>query len=66
MINPANAALEGGDVRDDRPLLVILFGDQFCSCDDAETLGMSATGPGALAQMQRTNPARWAAIKENS
>jgi hypothetical protein len=39
---------EGDDVPDDRPIRVILFGGQFVSTDDSETIGMSATGPDAL------------------
>jgi len=36
----------GEDIE--RPIRVILFGGQFVSTDDAETLGLSASGPDAL------------------
>ena len=48
---------EGADVSsqermpDDRPIRVILFGGQFVSTDDSETVGMSASGPDALATL---------------
>ena len=32
----------------ERPIRIIKFSDGFVSTDDAETIGMSATGPGAL------------------
>jgi hypothetical protein len=41
-----NAALEGDDIE--CPIRVLLHGSQFAGTDDAETLGMSATGPSAL------------------
>jgi hypothetical protein len=50
-MNPDNACLEGADVPDDRPIRVILFGGQFVSTDDSETVGMSASGPDALATL---------------
>jgi len=37
---------EGDDIE--RPIRVILFGGQFVSTDDSETVGLSATGPDAL------------------
>jgi hypothetical protein len=40
---------EGDDVE--RPIRVILFGGQFVSTDDSDTLGMSASGPDALATL---------------
>jgi hypothetical protein len=43
-----NAQIEGDDIPDERPIRVILFGGQFVSTDDAETIGLSATGPDAL------------------
>jgi hypothetical protein len=46
-----NACLEGDDIPDDRPIRVILFGGQFVSTDDSETVGMSASGPDALATL---------------
>ena len=53
---PADSACaEGDDIPDDRPfafserpIRVILYGDQFVSCDDSETVGLSASGPNAL------------------
>jgi hypothetical protein len=30
---------------DERPLRVILFGSQFAAVDDAEAMGLSASGP---------------------
>lgn len=39
---------EGYDIPDKRPIRVILFGGQFVSTDDSETIGLSATGPDAL------------------
>ena len=41
-----NAQIEGDDFA--RPIRVIFFGVQFVSTDDAETIGLSATGPDAL------------------
>jgi len=41
-----NAQIEGDDFE--RPIRVIMFGGQFVSTDDGETIGMSATGPDAL------------------
>lgn len=32
-------------MSDERPIRVILFGNQFAACDDAEALGISASGP---------------------
>jgi hypothetical protein len=40
---------EGDDVPDERPIRIILYGGQFVSTDDSETLGMRVTGPDALA-----------------
>ncbi len=40
------AALEGDD--DIRPMRIVLFGSQFCACDDSEALGFSASGPSCL------------------
>ena len=34
-----------------RPLRVILFGQQFCALDDAELMGISASGPNCLQTM---------------
>ena len=34
-----------------RPLRVILFGQQFCALDDAELMGISASGPACLATL---------------
>jgi hypothetical protein len=39
---------EGDDIPDERPIRVIMFGGQFVSTDDSDTIGMSATGPDAL------------------
>jgi hypothetical protein len=33
---------------DERPIRVILFGGQFAACDDAEALGISASGPNCV------------------
>ena len=35
----------------ERPIRVILFGGQFVSTDDSETVGLSAAGPDALANL---------------
>jgi hypothetical protein len=49
MTNPDTAPVaEGDDVPDDRPIRVIMFGGQFVSTDDSDTIGMSAAGPDAL------------------
>jgi hypothetical protein len=37
-----------GEISEGRPIRIILFGGQFVSTDDNETLGLSATGPDAL------------------
>ena len=37
-----------GEISEERPIRIILFGGQFVSTDDNETLGLSATGPDAL------------------
>jgi len=48
---------EGDDIPDNvppseqRPIRVIMFGDGFISTDDGETVGISATGPDALATL---------------
>src|SRR5262249_50411571 len=38
----------GDDVPAERPIRVMMFGGQFVSTDDKETLGLSASGPDAL------------------
>jgi len=55
---PAPACAEGDDIDDprpfafsERPIRVICYGDQFVATDDAETLGLSATGPDAIATL---------------
>jgi hypothetical protein len=36
---------------DERPLRVILFGSQFVALDDAEAMGLSASGPNCIRTM---------------
>ena len=43
-----NAALEGDDIPDERPLRAILFGGNFVALDDSEAFGISASGPSCV------------------
>jgi hypothetical protein len=48
------AVSEGDDLPfafSERPIRVILYGGQFVSIDDGETIGLSASGPDALATL---------------
>lgn len=43
------AVCEGDDIEpDERPLRAILFGTDFVALDDAEAMGISASGPNCL------------------
>jgi len=43
-----NACGEGDDIPEPRALKIICFRDNFCSVEDSELQGFSATGPGCL------------------
>ena len=49
-----NSQIEADDVPDERPLRVILFGGNFAALDDAELMGISASGPGCLRALAET------------
>jgi hypothetical protein len=48
---PDHAPVAEGDDFAERPLQVILFGGQFAALDDAEAMGLSASGPRCLQPM---------------